>query len=45
MLIAVDDTVKTDVLGFRDNNFSYCVQRYLSSDHAYDKLSGKKEDM
>jgi hypothetical protein len=43
-LIAVDDTVKTYVLVFRDNNFSYGIQRQISNDHAYDKFSGKEEE-
>jgi hypothetical protein len=25
-------------VGFRDNNFSYDIQRYVSNDQAYDKL-------
>jgi hypothetical protein len=41
-LITIDDTVKTNVLGFRDNNFSYDIQRYISNGEAYDNLSGKK---
>jgi hypothetical protein len=40
---AVDCTVKANVFGFRDNNFSYDIQRYLSNNHAYDKLSGKED--
>jgi hypothetical protein len=42
-LITVDDTAKTNILGFRDNHFSYGVQGYLSNDRAYDKLSAKKD--
>jgi hypothetical protein len=34
-LITVHDTVKTNVLGFRDNNLSYDIQRHLSNGHAY----------
>lgn len=41
-LITVDDTVKSNVLGFRDNS-SYDIQRYASSDEAFDNLSGKKD--
>lgn len=29
------------MFGFRDNNFFYGVQLYLSKGHAYGKLSGK----
>jgi hypothetical protein len=42
-LITVDDTVKTNVLGFRNNNFSYGVQRYVSNSQVCGKLSGKKD--
>jgi hypothetical protein len=42
-LIIVDDNVKINVLRFRDNNFSYGIQQYLSNDHAYDKLSCKED--
>jgi hypothetical protein len=28
---------------FRNNNFSYDIQRYASNDQAYDKLSGNKD--
>jgi hypothetical protein len=41
-LVTVDDTVKTNVLGFRDN-YSCDIQRYVSNDQAYYKLSGKKD--
>jgi hypothetical protein len=34
--------MKTNVLVFRDN-FYYVILRYLSNDHAYDKLSGKED--
>jgi hypothetical protein len=34
---------KKNVLGFRDNIFSYDIQRYGSNDQAYDKLSAKKD--
>jgi hypothetical protein len=37
----LDDAAKTNVLGFRNSNFSYGIQRYLFNDHTYDKLSGK----
>jgi hypothetical protein len=39
---AVNDSAKTNVLGFR-NNFSYDVQLYVSNDQASDNLSGKKD--
>jgi hypothetical protein len=39
----VDDTEKTNVLGFWVNNFSYDIQRYLPNDHAHDKLSGRED--
>jgi hypothetical protein len=42
-LITIDDTVKTNVLGFEDNNFSCDIQRYVSNDQAYDKLSDRKD--
>jgi hypothetical protein len=42
-LISVEATVKTNVLGFRDK-FSGGIQRCISSDQAYDKLSVKKDD-
>jgi hypothetical protein len=42
-LITVDVTVKTNVLGFRDNNFFSDIQLYISDDQDYDKLSGKKD--
>jgi hypothetical protein len=38
--MTVDDTEKTNVLGFRDNNFSYGIQRYVSP---MIKLSGKED--
>jgi hypothetical protein len=41
-VIAVDNTVKTSVLGSRDN-FSCGIQWYLSKDQACDKLSGEKD--
>jgi hypothetical protein len=41
-LITVDDTVKTNVPGFRDN-FSCDVQKYIWNDQACDNLSGKKD--
>jgi hypothetical protein len=41
-LITVDDTVKTNVLGFRDNSFCD-IQQYVSNDQAYDNLLGKKD--
>jgi hypothetical protein len=34
----------TDVLGYRDNNFSYDIQRCVSNDQVCDNLSGKKID-
>jgi hypothetical protein len=43
-LITVNYIVQTkDVLGFKDNNLSYVIQRYLCNDWAYDKLSGKED--
>jgi hypothetical protein len=39
--IAVKETVKTNVLGFRDI-FSYDIQRCVSNDEAHDNISGKK---
>jgi hypothetical protein len=42
-IITADDTVKTNDLGFRDNNFSHDIQQYVSNDQAYDKLLGKKD--
>jgi hypothetical protein len=42
-LNTVDDTVRTNVLGFEDINFSSDIKRYLSSDHASDKLSDKED--
>jgi hypothetical protein len=42
-LITVDDTEKTNVLGFRDNNFSFDIERYVSNDQAYDKFSGRED--
>jgi hypothetical protein len=41
-LIAVDDTVKTSVLGLRII-FSYDIQRYVPHDQAYDMLSANKD--
>jgi hypothetical protein len=41
-LIIIDVTVNKNVLGFRDNNSFYGIQRYLSNDHVYDKLSGRE---
>jgi hypothetical protein len=43
IIITLNDTVKTNVLRFRNNNFSYDIQRHLSNYQAYDKLSGNKD--
>jgi hypothetical protein len=43
-LITVNGTVKTNVLEFRDNNFSCDIQRFVRNDKAHDKLSDKKTD-
>jgi hypothetical protein len=40
---AVHDTVKTNVFGFRNYNFSCDIQRYVWNGLAYDELSGKKD--
>jgi hypothetical protein len=42
-LITADDTVKTNFLGLRVNNFSYDIQQCILNDQAYDNLSGKKD--
>jgi hypothetical protein len=42
-IITVDDSVKTNVLGFRVKTFSYDIQRYVSNDQAYYNVSGKKD--
>jgi hypothetical protein len=42
-LITVDGKVKTDVLGFRNNDFSCGNPWCPSNDHAYIKLSGKED--
>jgi hypothetical protein len=41
-LITVYDNVKTNILVFKDNFFSFDIQRYVVDDQAYDNLSGKK---
>jgi hypothetical protein len=43
-LITVCDDVKTNVLGFRDNNVSHDIQRYVSNDHSYGKFLARKVD-
>jgi hypothetical protein len=35
----MNDSVKTDVFGFRDNNFSYGIWWHLSNDRAFDEHS------
>jgi hypothetical protein len=42
--ITEEDTVKTNVVVFRDNSFSHFIQRYLSNGHVYDKLLARKID-
>jgi hypothetical protein len=42
-VITVYDNVKINVFGFRDNTFSYYIQRYVSNDLVYDSLLGKKD--
>jgi hypothetical protein len=37
-LITVVHIVKTNVLGFGDNNFFYDIQQYILNDQAYDNL-------
>jgi hypothetical protein len=43
-IFETNDTVKTNVLGFRNNNFSYDIQLYISNDQVItDNLLAKKE--
>jgi hypothetical protein len=43
-LRTADDTVKTNVLGFRDRLIIfYNTEQHVSDDEAYNKLMGKEE--
>jgi hypothetical protein len=42
-LTTVSETVKKNILGFRDNNISSDIQQYVSNNHVYDKLSDNKD--